>query len=210
MQLPNEGRGMTIRALGDGYHDLPAGKIGCIVTFLEMTGPPAPRVVPPRPELSLRRLGAADTTLYKQVFRVIGERWLWFSRLGLDDAALARIIGNPAVEAYALTRDGAPAGLLELDFRQQGEAELKFFGVYETEIGTGAGRWLMDRALDMAWARPIRRLWVHTCTLDHPGAIGFYRRSGFTPYRSALEIADDPRLIGLLPRDALPDIPLME
>jgi GNAT superfamily N-acetyltransferase len=201
---------MPQATMQDGYHDVPPGKIGCIVTFLEMTAPPAPRPVPARPELALRRLGAADTTLYKQVFRVIGERWLWFSRLGLNDATLARIIGDPAVAAYALMRDGAPAGLLELDFRQQGEAELKFFGVYETEIGTGAGRWLMDRALDMAWARPIRRLWVHTCTLDHPGAIGFYRRSGFTPYRSALEIADDPRLIGLLPRDALPDIPLME
>lgn len=199
---------MTTGTLQDGYHDLPAGKIGCIVTFLQMTAPPAPRPAPPRPDLALHRLGSADTALYKQIFRVIGERWLWFSRLGIPDGELAGIIGNPAVEACALMLDGTPAGLLELDFRVPDEAELKFFGLYDAAIGSGAGRWLMNQALERAWARPLRRVWVHTCTLDHPGAIGFYRRSGFSPYRCALEIADDPRLIGLLPRDALPDIPL--
>jgi len=201
---------MTKAAMDDGYHDLPAGKIGCIVTFLEMNALPAPRPVPARPDLALRRLGRADTALYARIYRTIGERWLWFSRLGLDRDALAEIIGDPAVKAYAVLLDGAPAGLLEIDFRKGDEAELAFFGLYEAAIGTGAGRWLMQQALEMAWAHPIRRFWLHTCTLDHPGAIAFYRRSGFSPYKCALEIADDPRLAGLLPRDSLPDIPLAE
>ena len=84
----------------------------------------------------------------------------------------------------------ADEGLLELDFRQSGECELAFFGVTGREIGTGAGRWLMNRAIEQAWAHPIRRFWVHTCTLDHAGALAFYVRSGFVPYRRQIEIAD--------------------
>jgi hypothetical protein len=51
---------------------------------------------------------------------------------------------------------------------------------------------------------------VHTCTLDHPNALGFYLRSGFTPYARSVEIADDPRLHGVLPRSAAPHVPVME
>lgn len=191
----------------DGTHDIPAGKIGCIVTYLEMHAPPPPRGGPPRPDLALQRLGAADTTLYRDIFRTIGERWLWFSRLAMPEAELAAILGDPAVQAFALMLDGAPAGLLELDFRAMPEGELKFFGLYEHAIGGGAGRWLMQQALVKAWQQPITRLFVHTCTFDHPGAIGFYRRSGFRPCKLQVEIADDPRCLGQLPPDALPDLP---
>jgi hypothetical protein len=51
---------------------------------------------------------------------------------------------------------------------------------------------------------------VHTCTLDHPAALAFYIRSGFHPYRRAVEVADDPRLLGLAPRDSASWLPLIE
>ncbi|MCC7273790.1 MAG: GNAT family N-acetyltransferase, partial [Alphaproteobacteria bacterium] len=74
---------------------------------------------------------------------------------------------------------------------------------------TGAGRWLMNRAVEIAWARPIARFWVHTCTLDHPGALAFYVRSGFVPFRRQVEIADDPRLLGQAPRSAAAHVPVI-
>ena len=52
-------------------------------------------------------------------------------------------------------------------------------------------------------------MWVHTCTLDHPGALGFYRRNGFTPFARAIETFADPRLIDVLPRDTAPQTPLI-
>ena len=67
----------------------------------------------------------------------------------------------------------------------------------------------MNAAIDRAWSQPIRRFWVHTCTLDHPGAIAFYMRSGFRPFRRQIEIADDPRLSGVLPESAAPHIPII-
>ncbi|HEY1447300.1 MAG TPA: hypothetical protein VGF33_02075, partial [Caulobacteraceae bacterium] len=63
--------------------------------------------------------------------------------------------------------------------------------------------------IEEAWSRPIRRLWVHTCTFDHPSALGFYVRSGFAPYAFMVEVLPDPRLTGQLPPDAAPHVPLI-
>ncbi|WP_369677242.1 hypothetical protein, partial [Klebsiella pneumoniae] len=61
----------------------------------------------------------------------------------------------------------------------------------------------------LAWGKDVRRVWVHTCTLDHPGALGFYRRSGFVPYQRTIETFVDPRSSGVLPADAAPHYPLL-
>ncbi len=67
----------------------------------------------------------------------------------------------------------------------------------------------MNKGITRAWSRPIRRLRVHTCTMDHPGALSFYIRTGFVPYRQQIEIADDPRLSGLVPETAAPHVPII-
>ncbi|HYY83550.1 MAG TPA: GNAT family N-acetyltransferase [Beijerinckiaceae bacterium] len=189
-----------------GVTDLPPGKIAEVVTYLEMLAAPE------------RREGLAggftlerfsDVTRYRALFRRVGERWLWMSRLVVPEAALRTILDDPAVEAFALRSGGEDIGILELDFRQPEECELAYFGVVPEAIGSGAGRFLMSEAVRRAWARPIRRFWVHTCTHDHPRALAFYQRSGFRAYKRAIEIADDPRLTGHLPRDAAPDVPVI-
>ena len=151
-----------------------------------------------------------DLDWYRTLFRRIGTDWLWFGRLVMPDDEVRAIIGHAGVEVYALTRDGRDEGLVELDRREAPNIELAYFGVTPELTGQGAGRWLMQRALELAWRRRPRRLWVHTCTLDHPAALAFYIRSGFHPYRRAVEVADDPRLLGLAPRDSASWLPLIE
>jgi GNAT superfamily N-acetyltransferase len=195
--------------LSDGYSDVPAGKIATVVTHLEMTEQPAlPR--DPQGAWSLRRVQTPDLDWYRDLYHCIGEEWLWFSRLQMSDAELAAIVQSPLVEVYALEYDGRDEGLLELDFRNLGHCELVFFGVTAKLIGSGAGRWLMNRALERAWSRAVKRVWVHTCTIDHPAALAFYQRSGFRPFRRQIEIADDPRLNGTVPRSAAKHIPIIE
>jgi len=194
----------------NGYHDVPPGKLAAVVTYLEMTAPPERPPAPERPDLGLAPLPRHDLAGYRDLFRCVGADWLWFSRLLMPDEELRAICEDPAVEAYALQQDGRAIGLLELDGRTPGEVELAYFGVVPEAVGTGAGRWLMDRAVELAFAKRPRRFWVHTCTLDHPAALGFYLRSGFQPYGRAVEIADDPRLAGALPREAAPSIPLID
>ncbi len=191
------------------FYDVPADKIAAVVTYLEMrSAPPAGEVSATHDEL--RRVENPDSDWYLELYRRIGENLLWFSRLTMPEAALSLILTDPEYEVYALSCDGADKGLLELDFRNEGECELCSFGVDPSLVGTGAGRALMTRAIEIAWSRPINRLWLHTCTLDHPKALPFYLRSGFTAYRREIEIADDPRLTGALRRDATQDVPIIE
>jgi len=190
---------------------LPPGKLANLVTCLEMTERPAPKPQgPARGALSLQRIAQPDLDSYRALFRRVGQDWMWFSRLIMPDERLRQILTDPKVEVYALRDGSAEIGLLELDFREEGQCELAFFGVVPEAIGQGAGRFLMDQAIALAWARPIRRFWVHTCSFDHPSALAFYRRSGFRPYAYAVEVHDDPRLTGHLPRTAAPHIPLIE
>ena len=197
----------------NGMTDLPAGKVASIVTSLEMTAPPEPRDAPARDDLTLVRMdwpsGEPDLAWYRELYRRIGEDWLWFSRLELPDGPLAAILDDPGIEVYALMADGRAEGIVELDRRRAPDVELAFFGLTEGLVGKGAGRWMMTKALEIAWSTPPRRLWVHTCTLDHPAALSFYMRSGFRPFRRSIEVVDDPRLTGTLRRDAAAHIPVL-
>lgn len=167
------------------------------------------RHVPTPPGLAIEQVNSPKNDWYRDLFRRVGGLdWLWFSRLSLSDTELSEILQDDRVELYALVQNGAAEGMVELDFRVPGECELAFFGVTKALIGKGAGRMMMNHAITQAWSRPIQRFHVHTCTLDSQAALGFYQRSGFQPIRQQVEIADDPRLNGNLPRDAGPHIPL--
>ncbi|HEV7338894.1 MAG TPA: GNAT family N-acetyltransferase [Bosea sp. (in: a-proteobacteria)] len=195
----------------NGVTDLPPGKVAAIVTSLEMTAAPPVRQDPPGTEgLTLEPIGAPDTARYLAMYRVLGERWMWFSRLVKPAAYSEAILGDAAVLCFVVRLEGRDVGLLELDFREAGEGELAFFGLEESVLGKGAGRWLMNRALELAWARPISRFWVHTCTLDHQGAPEFYQRSGFRAFKRSVEVVDDPRLAGHMPRASVPHHPVIE
>jgi GNAT superfamily N-acetyltransferase len=195
--------------LPDGHSDVPPGKIAAVVTHLEMFEQPTPSG-DPKGTWTLRKVEAPPLDWFRDLYLRIGEEWLWFSRMRMSDAELAGIIRSPLVDVYALMQDGNDEGLLELDFRTAGHCEIAFFGVTAKLIGSGAGRWLMNRALELAWSRPISRLWVNTCTFDHPAALPFYQKSGFRAFRRQIEIADDPRLDGTAPRDVAKHVPIVE
>jgi GNAT superfamily N-acetyltransferase len=88
------------------------------------------------------------------------------------------------------------------------EVEITFFGLEPAAIGSGLGRSMVAAAFDHAW-RSAERVWLHTCSFDHPFALHFYLSCGFTPYATGFEILDDPRLNGSLPRAAAPHVPLI-
>lgn len=192
------------------FTPIPAGKLATIVTHLEMRDRPRPRPLKAVP-LRLKRWQAPSADKYRMLYRRVGEPWLWFSRLTLTDGALAEIVHDPAVEIFAvLDPQGIEVGLLELDFRVAGACEISFFGLIPQITGQGFGGWLMGQALGLAWRAGVGRVWVHTCTLDDPRALGFYIARGFAPVSREIELLDDPRLAGLIPRDAAPHVPVIE
>jgi len=195
--------------LPNGYSDVPAGKIAAVVTHLEMTERPTLAPDPPG-AWTLRQVETPDLDWYRDLYRRIGEEWLWFSRLRMSDVELAAKIQPPLVEIHALGLDGHDDGLCELDFRTEGQCEIVQFGVTAKLIGSGAARWLMNRGLARAWSREVKRVWLHTCTFDHPAALGFYQRAGFCAFRRQIEVADDPRLDGTAPQHVAKHVPVIE
>lgn len=190
------------------YEPVPDGELAAVVTFLEMRKPSAFQI--PASNLSLRRIERPEVDDYRRLFRRIGRHWLWFSRLILSDEELAAILHDPAVELYLIIDEvGTDIGMIELDFREAGQCELAFIGLLPELAGLGHGRWLMGQTLDLAWRDGVRRVHVHTCTLDHPAALPAYRHAGFVAYKRAIERFPDPRLIGILPKEAAPQIPLL-
>jgi GNAT superfamily N-acetyltransferase len=190
------------------YEPVPDGQLAAVVTFLDMRRRPVGQV--PLSALSLRRIAEPDVHEYRRLFRRVGKHWLWFSRLTMSDDELAAIIHDPAVELFVVVDElGTDIGMVELDFRESGECELAFIGLLPEVAGRGHGRWLLGETLNLAWREGIRRVHVHTCSLDHPAALPAYRSAGFRPYKRALERFPDPRLTGILPLDCAPQVPLI-
>jgi ribosomal protein S18 acetylase RimI-like enzyme len=190
------------------YEAVADGELAAVVTYLEMRSPNEQEV--PSSPLSLKRVEVPQPEHYRELFRRIGGPWLWFSRLVIDDAHLAAIIQHPKVELYSvLDEKGHEIGMLELDFREPHECELSFIGLVPEFSGKGHGRWLLAEAVSRSWHEGVERVHVHTCSLDHPAALSAYRRAGFTPYKRAIERFPDPRLLGILPMDCAPQIPVV-
>lgn len=192
-----------------GLMPIPDDHVATIVTTLEMTRRPPLRAMPDAP-LRLVRWPTPAPDKYRTLFARVGAPWLWFSRLAMDEAALTAIIHDPRVQVFAaIDRTGVEVGMLELDFRTPDACEIGYFALVPELAGRGHGRWLMAQALAHAWTGPVTRVWLHTCTLDHPSALNFYRAQGFVAVARTVETFPDPRLLGLVPKEAAPQVPLL-
>ena len=152
-----------------------------IRTYLEMATPPDLRPDHPvaRPGVAIRRLEPCPVGLYRMLYVGVGGPWHWYERLIWSDEALAVHLGRPEVEVHLLEVGGQPAGYFELDRHPDKGTEIAYFGLMPGFIGQGFGGWLLRQAIASAWEGRPRRVWLHTCTLDHPAALPNYLRHGF-------------------------------
>lgn len=192
-----------------GYSDLAPGFIATVVTHLEMYDKPTTEPVKFPEGITIEPLTSPTPADYRKLYRAVGAEWLWSSRLLMPDTELLTILNRKSVDIYVVCDKGEDIGLLELDFSEPEECELVYFGLVGRATGKGLGKALMSEAIERAWARPIKRFWVHTCTFDSPGALRFYIRTGFKPYAFQVEVQADPRLAGILPADVAPHVPLI-
>lgn len=184
-------------------------QLATVVTTLEMTERPKLRPLPASP-LRLVRWPEPSAKAYRTLFRRVGGPWLWFSRLAMDEGELLATIRSTDIEVYAvIDRSGVEVGMLELDFRHADACELSYFGLVPELAGQRHGRWLMSEAMARSWRPGVERVIVHTCTLDHPSALNFYRAQGFVAVKRTMETFADPRPAGLLPPEAGRHVPML-
>jgi ribosomal protein S18 acetylase RimI-like enzyme len=202
--------GFSADRLPDGYYRLPRGKLANAVTYLEMTVPPAAEARRSAPvDTRLERLTGKDATRFLGLYRAVGEPWLWAAHLAKSREQIAQVLDDPSCETVAAVNGQGDIGLLQLEYDEKGNAEIVYIGVIVGAIGNGIGRWLIEEAVARAFARPVRRLWLHTCNFDHPEALRFYQAAGFKIYATGFEIMHDPRVLGLLPKTAAPHVPMV-
>jgi len=117
----------------------------------------------------------------------------------MEDAALRALIQHPRVEIFVLYVKGEVAGYAECDCRQAPDLELSYFGLLPEFIGQGLGTKFLHWVIATAWSYEPQKFWLHTCTLDHPGALALYQRAGFVIFQQEEKLIDDPRALGLIP-----------
>ncbi len=154
------------------------------VTYLEMRSPPRRPVAPaPLGEFAILRAKQPTVSFYRYLYDTVGEAWNWSERRRLDEGALRAIIHDAKMEIYVLYAAGVPAGFVDLDARRADDVEIAYFGLMPEFIGRGLGAYLLGWAVHQAWSRAPERVWVQTCTLDHPRALSVYQRAGFVAYK---------------------------
>jgi len=152
------------------------------VWFLEMTDPaqlaPAPE---PDPALELRQVELPAPEFARALYAAVGADHFWTDRLTWSFERWRERLAREEVELWVGYVDGTPAGMAELE-REGDSVELTVFGLLPAFVGRGLGPRLLDLAIRRAWAMEPERVWLHTCSLDSPAALGTYERRGFTRY----------------------------
>ncbi len=150
-----------------------------IRTYLEMRERPGGERVPTPEGAHVEQLPSCPAQLYRQLYAEVGRQWGWLNRLWWTDEELTAHLGRAAVRIRVLHLNGAPAGFYELVSQADGSVEIGYFGLMSHAIGQGLGRWLLGEAVGEAWSMGATRVWLHTCTLDHPQALPNYLKRGF-------------------------------
>ncbi|MDP7640842.1 MAG: GNAT family N-acetyltransferase [Alphaproteobacteria bacterium] len=171
------------------------------ITYMERTAAPQ-NDAPPPPGVTFTRQADVSLDAYRDLHRLVGEEWLWWERLVLDDTALSAAISDPGTEIYILSLDAELAGFAELDRSDAAQPAIRYFGLAPDFIGRRLGGHMMECLLRRAWRPEVHRVTLDTCDLDHPAAIPFYRRHGFKETHTELCEAEDPREAGILPMTA--------
>ena len=160
---------------------------------LEMTSPQDLRpAAAPEAELRVEQAIVPCPELNRFLYTAVGADWWWYSRLPWDHARWLAYLDRPELETWVAYVSGTPAGYFELERQEGGDIELAYFGLLPGFIGQGLGGALLTAAIARGWAMGARRVWVHTCDLDHPQALRNYQTRGFRVFRVEQKLEDLP------------------
>ncbi|MGH8443238.1 MAG: GNAT family N-acetyltransferase [Nevskiaceae bacterium] len=156
--------------------------------FLEMTSPGQLKRSPvPDPAPLIVRAEVPSPALNRFLYTSVGGAWHWTDRLPWTWSQWMKWLDRPELQTWILYVSGTPAGYFELEKQPDDQVELAYFGIAPEFIGRKLGGHLLTVALEKAWAMGARRIWVHTCTLDHAAALANYKSRGMTVFKEETE-----------------------
>ena len=157
-----------------------------ITWHLQMLRPEELRPKTLLPETQLVRLEISFPALNRFFYQEVGKLWQWTDRLNWSEEEWRKWVERENVQTWMLLLRGTPAGYFELD-NQDGDVEVAYFGLLPQFLGKGLGGGFLTAAVEKAWEMGAARVWVHTCSLDHPNALKNYQARGFQIFRERLD-----------------------
>ena len=125
-----------------------------------------------------------DFQLNKFFYKQGGKKHRWIDRLIWSDEKWMTYISNRNLETYVISKYDELVGFFELLYNPElKETEISYFGLLEEYIGKGIGGFALSSAIRKAFEKNINRVWLHTCTLDHPNALKNYIARGMTVFK---------------------------
>ncbi|HET9065170.1 MAG TPA: GNAT family N-acetyltransferase [Gemmatimonadales bacterium] len=144
----------------------------------------------------LRRVPDGEQAgVVREMYRRVGAAWHWLDRAHWTVGEWASFLLAKQAEVWLAESGGGAVGFVVLGTQEGDEVEICYFGLVPEWIGRGAGAWLLDRAIDRAWALGPDRLRLETCSLDAPAALPNYLARGFEVRREeqlSREVPDGP------------------
>ena len=126
-----------------------------------------------------------DFQLNKFFYKQIGRKYNWVDRLVWEDKKWIDYINNPNIQTYVLKQEEDLIGYFELIFcEKKQEIEIAYFGILEDYFGKKLGGFLLSEAIKKSFLVEVKRVWVHTCSLDHQNALKNYLARGMTIFKS--------------------------
>ena len=134
--------------------------------------------------LKVEEIGKEDPAFCKFLYQKIGEDFHWKDRLFWSVEQWKNYLSSEKLKFYTAYVCDEPAGYYEyLNHSDKGEVELTYFGIFKKFFGKKLGGYLLSHALKNAWSHNPKRVWVHTCTLDHPNALRNYIARGMNIFK---------------------------
>jgi GNAT superfamily N-acetyltransferase len=153
-------------------------------TYLEITHPDQLKRVPLDRRTRFEPANDCTIPFFRFLYAEVGRRYHWRDRLSWTDEQCAARLAAPGVWIWVLQVGGTPAGYVEFERHDDGSIEIVYFGLMLEFIGRGLGKQMLSAAVERAWGMGAKRVWLHTCTLDHPAALPNYLERGFSPFKT--------------------------
>ena len=157
-----------------------------VTTYLEMRSPEQlRRKQSPDQGFQVREQKEPNWIFNRDLYFAAGEQWAWIDKRPWTDEQWKKYALSPELRTFAAYHGDTLAGYYELRRDDEGGVEIAYFGLLPEFIGRGFGGALLTSAIEEAWrmSPAPARVWVHTCTRDHPRALANYQTRGMEIYK---------------------------
>ena len=141
--------------------------------------------IKPFDDLIVSLIDSTDFQLNKFFYKEIGKEHRWVDRLSWSNNQWIKYVNDPKVKTFILRKNDDLVGYYEQIFSEdKSECEIAYFGILKEYFGKKFGGYLLSNAIKKSFDYGAKRVWVHTCSLDHKHALKNYLSRGMKIFKS--------------------------